>query len=224
MNTSEINSQIEQNISASQSNISNFGAHSSSSSPHSVSSAPPGVGFTPTSIVTSTGCEPQKYDTGDSGIFKIKSTLQKRDHFPHGTKSSHRASKLQKAASLESQPTYVTVNIEPQRLYNYGAHFSHSGQTSPLVPKSCSGHVTYAGHMGYTPAGVGDLMHSSRSDHQVVLYENFPSSGSPRDSSPHSVCSTTSSSQSIQSINQLHRVSSPLVASRWTKKWYSPFQ
>ena len=216
VNTSQFNSQIEQTISASQSNNSNVGAQSSSSSPHSVSSAPPAVGFTSTSLVTSSGGELQKYDTVDSGTFKIKSSLSKRDQSPHGgTKSSsHRASKLQKAASFDSRPTYATINIEPQRLYNYGTNLSHSGQDSPRVSKSSSGHVIYSSQMGYTPSGVGGPLHSSRSDHQVMLYENYASSGSPRDSSPHSVRSATSSSQSIHSINQPYRTSSPLVASR----------
>ena len=215
VNTSQFNSQIEQTISASQSNNSNVGAQSSSSSPHSVSSAPPAVGFTSASLVTSSGGEVNKYDTVDSGTFKIKSSLSKRDQSPHRTKSySHRASKLQKAASFDSRPTYATINIEPQRLYNYSTNPSHSGQDSPRVSKSSSGHVIYSSHMGYTPFGVGGPLHSSRSDHQVMLYENYASSGSPRDSSPHSVRSTTSSSQSIHSINQSHRTSSPLVASR----------
>ena len=214
VNTSQFNSQIEQTISASQSNNSNIGAHSSSSSPHSVSSAPPSVGFVSASAVTSmcTSGEPQKYDTIDTGTFKIKHSLSKRDASPHGTKpSSHRASKLQKAASLESRPTYATITIEPQRLYNYGDNFS--GQNSPRVPKSNSGHVIPFNQMGYSPSGAGGSLHSSRSDHHVMLYENHASSGSPRDSSPHSVQST-SSSQSIHSISQPHRTSSPLVVSR----------
>ena len=205
VNTSQFNSQIEQTISASQSNNSNVGAHSSSSSPHSASSAPPSVGFIPTSLVTSVGGELYKNETVDSGTFRIKSSLTKRDQFPHGTKSSsHRTSKLQKAASFDSRPTYATINIEPQRLYNYGTNFSHSGQNSPRVSKSSSGHVIHSSSMGYSPSGVGGLLHSSRSDHQVMLYDNYASSGSPRDSSPHSIRSTTSSSP----VHTLHEPAS----------------
>ncbi len=223
VNTSQLNSQIERTISTSQSNNSNVGAPSSSSSPHSISSAPPTVGLSGilTSSASGPGLEPQG-DVSNSNIdfnaFKIKSAFASRDQSPHGTK--HRDSRLQKAASFESRPNYyATVNIEPQRLYNYGlSSYSHltttggSHHSSPIgrVTKSSSGHVVYSS----VPGGVAGVtpFRSSRSDHQMVLSEGY-APGSPRDSSPLSVRST-SSSQSIQSVTQAHRVNPPLISSR----------
>ncbi len=235
VNTSHFNTQIEQTISTSQSQNSTVGVPSSLSSPHSVSSAPPVIGLlgapytSPPSgaypgglLTSSVGIEPTVShisDIAESGTFKIRTTFNtKRDQSPHGTSSaSQRLShRLQKAASFESRPTYTTVNIEPQRLYNYGANFSTSvGQVSPLVSKSTSGPVIHrsTSHGGHISMGVGSF-HSSRSEHQVmVLKEAYSGSGSPRDSSPLSARST-SSSQSIHSISQPHRVNSPLATSR----------
>ncbi len=166
----------------------------------------------------------------DVGGYRINTTVPLNDQSPHGTtKYSRSASRLQKAASLDSRPVYTAVNIEPQRLHNYGANSPLIGPslTSPLIGQISSSPtigyhsprmgISHSSHIIHTPPPGGGHFRISRSDHQGLLYENYQpisaSSGSPRDSSPHSVHST-SSSHSGKSFSH-HKLVSALVASRW---------